>query len=161
RAMPLARKFGLKNPMYQIVATTYGEILFDVDRAADARKLFDELIAAEEEDHSAPLGGTLTSRAIAENHAHNWADAAGFAPRAAARPEHRARGKRDPARRGGSRSDRTAAPGQAYRRAVRSHRPRRRDPRAARIAGSSRGARAVIVLDTNVLSALMQRHANA
>jgi tetratricopeptide (TPR) repeat protein len=82
RALPIAEKFGKTNAMYLTIKTTYGEILSAAGRQAEARKLFDELLAAEDQSHSSVLGQTLTSRAQAEVRAAKWADAASFAERA-------------------------------------------------------------------------------
>jgi tetratricopeptide (TPR) repeat protein len=82
RALPIAEKFGKNNAMYQTIATTYTEILFNVGRQADGRRISDDLLAAEESGHSQVLWQTLTSRADSEVQAGKFADGATFATRA-------------------------------------------------------------------------------
>jgi eukaryotic-like serine/threonine-protein kinase len=83
RAMSIAAVApGSEHPLYHVVATSRAEIIGGSGKVAEARKLFDELIANERRLHSETLAVTLGARAELEVREHAWADAARFAEQA-------------------------------------------------------------------------------
>jgi tetratricopeptide (TPR) repeat protein len=84
RAVAMSAAFGKTNTLYLTVQTTHAEVLAGLRRFDESRKLFDEILAAEDKTHPAIYGNTLASRAQAELDDHKPAEAVAFAERSIA-----------------------------------------------------------------------------
>jgi len=85
RALAIAEKApGKDHPVYHSIATTKAEILTGAGRIAEARKLFDEIMIAEQAVKSETMALTLASRADLELADHHPAEAVSFAQRSVA-----------------------------------------------------------------------------
>ncbi len=85
RAMQIAKVApGMEHPLTHTVATSHAEIVGGSGRIAEARSLFDDLVALEQRTHSDTLPVTLAARAELELRAGAWTDAASYAEQAIA-----------------------------------------------------------------------------
>jgi len=75
---------GKAAPMYHAIATTHAEALYAAGRGAEARKLYDEVLALEAEHKSPYLPATLASRAELSIDAKKWNEVVDFETRAIA-----------------------------------------------------------------------------
>ena len=80
RALAMAKVVpGTAHVMYHQLATDYGDTLVPAGRYADAHKLFDEVIALEEHNHSSILPATQAARADLALAEKAWPEAMKFA----------------------------------------------------------------------------------
>ncbi len=71
-------------PMYHAISTTHAEALYATGRLLEAKKLYDEVLALEEQHKSPFFPATLASRAVLSLGAQNWNEASDLEARSIA-----------------------------------------------------------------------------